>query len=230
MRGEKNRNYFDFKHNRMAFRTVTITLAQDKTCTCRIEVYLHAWWMPKDDKHTHCAFLPLCSSSKSRCVQYVAVRLLAVKANNGFDLQNVGSYITQKLFRKSMSLENTHNHMLKGGVCVRFCWGFLVCQEPFNAFLLVVATLQSHVEASFCKVLSSCRTVGGSGKRMIEREDGKIGHSCSLSFPNAPLPTPSTPANPNRTHLLSNPTTPTHTHTLLGVCWAPDLTFHMFIF
>lgn len=62
----------------------------------------------------------------------------------------------------------------------------LVCQEPFNDFLLVVASLQSQMEASFCKVLSSCRTVGGSGRRMIETEDGKIGHSCSLSFPNAP--------------------------------------------
>lgn len=54
---------------------------------------------------------------------------------------------------------------------------------------------------------------------MIEREDGKIGHSCSLSSTNAPLPTASTPVNPNRTHLLSNPThthTSTHTHYLVS--------------
>lgn len=113
-----------------------------------------------------------------------------------------------------MSLENTHNHMLKGGVCVWFCWGFLVCQEPFNDFLLVVATLQSHVEASFCKVLSSCRTVGGSGKRMIEREDGKIGHSCSLSFPNAPSPLQALqPTLSESTFSAIPPPQHTHTHT-----------------
>lgn len=62
--------------------------------------------------------------------------------------------------------------------------GLLGFQEHYNDLLL------DGGDSKLCGVFvlqSSKLLYEGSGKRMIEREEGKIGHSCSLSFSNAPL-------------------------------------------
>lgn len=108
------------------------------------------------------------------CVNYCENSCyLTVIANNGFDFQTVCIKITLKLFMRSTEprhqpIQKKHSQAYaKGKVCVCVCDSAQVCQDFLMSFVLVVATLQSHmeVEASLCKVLSPWKTVGGSGKR-----------------------------------------------------------------
>lgn len=91
------------------------------------------------------------------------------------------------------------------------CWS---CWHLLMTFCWLVFTPQYHMKISFCKLPSFCR--------QCRRENDwkrrwKIGHSCSLYFPNIPPSPPLQETQP--AHLLNNPIflthTQTHTYTIL---------------
>lgn len=107
------------------------------------------------------------------------------------------------------------------------CWS---CWHLLMTFCWLVFTPQYHMKVSFCKLPSFCRQCR---RKNDWKRRWKIGHSCSLYFPNIPPSASRNPASLRNTTSSTTPSfwhTPRHTHTQFYVCWVPDLMFHVFIF
>lgn len=168
------------------------------------------------------------SFSKSRCFKgykskmgvfvWMTVKNVScwftVKANNDFDLKLLAVVFTQSCWSGGSS-RNTDSY-LRGRLmcaCVQTRWS---CWHLLMTFCWMVVTPQCHMKVSFCKLLSFCRQrrEGNDWKRRW-----KIGHSCSLYFPNVPpplqAPQPAYAIPPPQQPHLPDTHTPRHTCTQL---------------
>lgn len=149
-------------------------------------------------KHTWRSFHKMWGLSKARCFDGCKREVFAwitVK-----DVKNASCWFAVKA---------NNNSDLKL-FAVMTCWSFW---HRLMTFCWVVLTPQYHMKVSFCKLPSFCRRCrrGNDWKRRW-----KIGHSCSLYFPNIPPPpassTPASLLNPTSSATPSSWHTPRNTH------------------
>lgn len=106
---------------------------------------------------------------------------------------------------------------------VMTCWA---CWHLLMIFCWLVLTPQYHMKVSFCNLPSFCTQCRGVNDW---KRRWKVGHSCSLYFPNIPPSAWSTPASLCNSTSSATPSywhTLKHMHTQFSVCCVPDVTFH----